>query len=77
MPKEKITEGIQFRLLVTPCCQHQLCWVNPRLPTFCPECGRLILAKLREQKDAIRIDDTDAKIVYHADFFPEKGGDGL
>lgn len=35
------TEGVHFRLLVMECCGHQLCWVNPRLPTYCPECGAL------------------------------------
>ena len=28
-----------FRYLVMECCKVQLCWVNPRLPNYCPECG--------------------------------------
>lgn len=34
------TERILFRLLhMTCCCSTLLCWVNPRLPNYCPECG--------------------------------------
>lgn len=34
------TERVKFRLLhMTCCCSTQLCWVNPRLPNYCPECG--------------------------------------
>lgn len=34
------TEVISFRLLhMEGCCHTLLCWVNPRLPTYCPECG--------------------------------------
>lgn len=40
-------EMVPFRLIQTPCCSTLLCWVNPRLPSHCPECGKLIYAKLR------------------------------
>jgi hypothetical protein len=40
-------ERIHFRLIKTPCCGHLLCWVNPRLPNFCPECGKSIYRQLR------------------------------
>ena len=29
-----------FRLLNMECCGVTLCWVNPRLPMYCPECGK-------------------------------------
>jgi hypothetical protein len=29
-----------FRLLHMECCGVLLCWVNPRLPNYCPECGK-------------------------------------
>lgn len=45
-----IKEKVLFRLIVTPCCGQMLCWVNPRLPNYCPECGRFILADLRHHK---------------------------
>jgi hypothetical protein len=25
-----------------------LCWVNPRLPNYCPECGKFIYADLKQ-----------------------------
>ena len=36
-------ERVTFRLIQMPCCKHQLCWVNPRLPSYCPECGDVLL----------------------------------
>lgn len=36
----KVTERVPFRLLhQARCCGTLLCWVNPRLPNYCPECG--------------------------------------
>jgi hypothetical protein len=35
-------EKIQFRLIQMPCCNILLCWVNPRRPNYCPECGTRI-----------------------------------
>ena len=37
---QRYTERVPFRLLVMECCTTLLCWVNPRLPTHCPECGK-------------------------------------
>lgn len=51
-----------FRLIMTPCCNHLLCWVNPRLPSFCPECGTKILAKLRTEGEWIRVADPKATL---------------
>lgn len=41
MPTEqpKVHERVPFRFLVCPECKHQICWINPRLPNYCPECG--------------------------------------
>lgn len=39
MPKI-VNEKVRFSLLVMPCCHIQLCWVNPRMPNYCPECGK-------------------------------------
>lgn len=41
------TEYVEFRLFVMPCCGHHLCWVNPRLPSFCCECGAAVYATLK------------------------------
>lgn len=61
-------EQVQFRLLVMPCCQFQCCWVNPRLPTYCPECGCQVYSELKVGNctyiDSIawlRIEDTNLK----------------
>jgi hypothetical protein len=40
-------EMVKFRLIVMPCCRHQLCWVNPRLPNYCPECGANVMAEVK------------------------------
>jgi hypothetical protein len=39
MTVTRYAEVVHFRLFQMPCCGHQLCWVNPRLPNYCPECG--------------------------------------
>lgn len=43
----KTTERITFKLLQAPCCGILLCWVNPRLPNYCPECGTHIFPAIR------------------------------
>ena len=55
-------EFCHFQLIHTPCCGHLLCWVNPRLPNFCPECGKPILAALRIDPSHIRHSDPKAEI---------------
>jgi len=32
-------QPVPFRLLQMPCCNILICWVNPRRPMYCPECG--------------------------------------
>lgn len=54
---------IHFRLIQMPCCGQMLCWVNPRLPNFCPECGERVLMKLRHEcPENILISDTNATL---------------
>lgn len=36
----KTTERVTFRHLHMDCCGTMLCWVNPRFPSYCPECGK-------------------------------------
>ena len=43
----KSREKVPFRLIQTPCCGQMFCWVNPRIPNYCPECGEHIFARLR------------------------------
>lgn len=54
-------ERIHFRLIICPECSHNLCWVNPRLPNYCPECGKHIVVKVRE---FVMCDDPKASLRY-------------
>ena len=70
-----INEKVPFRLFHTPCCGHLLCWVNPRPPAYCPECGKFILAAiksgehtrmqcdgwLRLENDDVQVAETDVR----------------
>jgi len=40
-------EKVRFRVFCMPCCHQMLCWVNPRLPNYCPECGKQVYAQLQ------------------------------
>ena len=53
----KTTERVPFRLIQTPCCSTLLCWVNPRLPNNCPECGKFIYP---EVKSCVMLYDSNA-----------------
>lgn len=54
-------EVVRFRLFVMPCCSANICWVNPRLPNYCPECGQPVYSKLRESPEKCTwIDDPEA-----------------
>lgn len=55
-------EMINLRVFHMPCCGQVLCWVNPRLPNKCPECGEEVLHKLRTTDHTLL--DTPAKLIY-------------
>lgn len=58
-------ERIIFRLIQAPCCNTMLCFVNPRLPNYCPECGTFIFPDLRvHHPERILITDEKAWIEY-------------
>ena len=40
-------EQVEFRYMRMDCCGHLLCWINPRLPTYCPECGTCVYPRVR------------------------------
>jgi hypothetical protein len=50
-----------FRYLIMACCGIQLCWVNPRLPTYCPECGKHCYPQVRGM---VTLSDSSAEISY-------------
>jgi hypothetical protein len=54
-------EIIQFRLFQMPCCGQLLCWVNPRIPNYCPECGAHVILKLKSGEHT-RINDDRATL---------------
>ncbi len=60
-----INERIHFRIFICPLCSHQFCWVNPRLPSHCPECGGSIIGHLMADKARTVVDDPDARLRYH------------
>ncbi len=60
------TEQIHFRLFHMPCCGQLLCWVNPRLPAHCPECGKLVLTRLKSG-EYTRINDLTALLKFKED----------
>lgn len=55
------TERVHFRLLQMPCCGHLFCNVNPRLPSFCPNCGKGVYPQV---KHCAIISDADAQLTY-------------
>lgn len=59
------TEFIKFRLIQMPCCGQHLCWVNPRLPTHCPECGKSVFMELKFHGDQhILLQDDNAQLRF-------------
>jgi hypothetical protein len=54
-------EKVVFRLIWMPCCHSMFCWVNPRLPNYCPECGKRVYADLKwNHPEAILLTDENA-----------------
>lgn len=43
----RTTERVPFRYLVMECCGTNICWVNPRFPNYCPECGKRVYPEVR------------------------------
>ena len=57
----KNTERVHFRFLQMPCCGHLFCNVNPRLPSYCPACGKSIYPEI---KSCVLISDQKATLKY-------------
>jgi hypothetical protein len=66
--KEKgasVTEIVKFRVFHMPCCGQLLCWVNPRLPSFCPECGTSVYLELNSKdRKHIKLWDDHAQLKF-------------
>lgn len=59
----KTYERVRFALIDTPCCHTLLCYVNPRMPNYCSECGQRIFA-LKHNPEAILFRDDTAELKY-------------
>lgn len=55
------TERVHFRLIQMPCCNFLACWVNPRFPSYCPECGTSVFPQV---KSHVMISDDAATLKY-------------
>lgn len=53
-----------FRYINMECCCVMLCWVNPRLPMHCPECGRPVYPQV---KSWVTYSDENAYIRHRDD----------
>lgn len=60
------TERVPFKLFCMPCCGALICWVNSRYPSFCPECGKHVLHKLRTDYSCTHMQDDEAYLQTHA-----------
>jgi ribosomal protein S27E len=60
----KERQQVPFRLLQCPKCHTLLCWVNPRLPNYCPECGKWIMMEI---KSNVLQSYHDAWLIYEID----------
>lgn len=49
----KVNQIVPFRMFHMPCCGHLLCWVNPRKPNYCPECGTHVYRALKSIEPVI------------------------
>ena len=58
----RYSEVVRFRVYHMPCCGHMLCWLNPRIPTFCPECGKSVYSDLKTGQ-ATMVDDDRATVT--------------
>jgi hypothetical protein len=54
-----VNERVKFAVMVMPCCGQMLCWVNPRMPNYCPECG-VPTRMNRFNKQAVIFEDESA-----------------
>ena len=73
MTTKPSNQRVQFRLLQMPCCNILICWVNPRRPMYCVECGTKVFHHYpRERWDATYSDATlrienETKAFYSAE----------
>lgn len=54
-------ERVHFRVMICPLCSFVMCWVNPRFPNYCSECGEHIYPQI---KSCVTVDDNDSWLKY-------------
>lgn len=59
----RVYERVRFTLINTPCCHTLLCYVNPRMPNYCSECGARLFA-MKNNPEAILFRDDNAGLKY-------------
>lgn len=59
-------EKVLFRLFHMPCCRVLICWVNPRIPNRCPECGERVHQDLKTRPELTLVRDENAWLKYHS-----------
>lgn len=57
----KTVERVHFRLFRMECCSFLYCHVNPRLPSYCPECGKRAFPEVRGM---VLVSDDNATLTY-------------
>jgi hypothetical protein len=61
----QMNERVHFRIFMMPCCHIMICWVNSRLPNYCPECGERVRDRLKPHTpDVVLLNDFDAWLKY-------------
>lgn len=58
----KVAQVVHFRLFHMPCCGTLICWINPRIPNRCPECGERVYARLKMNLECTLVDDQKASL---------------
>lgn len=66
-------ERVHFRLIQMQCCGQMLCWVNPRFPNHCPECGKQVFPNV---KTWVIGESTSATLRYSEAEISATGGKG-
>jgi hypothetical protein len=55
------TERVHLRVLQCVECNNITCWINGRLPSYCHECGKLVIG---DKKKLVLKSDDNAFIKY-------------
>ena len=61
--RAKFIEKVGLRVFSMPCCKTLICWINPRLPTYCPECGQSVLRKLKFEPECTLLSEQEVYLI--------------